>query len=282
MIKRFTQPKGQTWNILLHWWIFSFLKVSSYFKRIISKWQKGKKSSVLRQMHWACDTSPQVPHDPENRQRFSLIRARIQQLIWEHNAQNYKSSPVHSAFKFGEGKFWSHISQVPKLTRYSLKVCVRTTEARINSGTVHLHFGRANSKLAKPRIQGRDNILAPVLGILHCQSNPYPIKSITNCSHQAIPGTAFFRVLTPSKTFSWSLARLSPAVPRLPADPPAHRWRSAAPGQAGNVSCPSKETVCSSKASLLWAQASWTAVERLAPSAVPGIWRLQPKTNTEN
>lgn len=30
---------------------------------------------------------------------------------------------------------------------------------------------------------------------------------------------------------------------------PAHRWRSAVPGQAGNASCPSKETVCSSKAS---------------------------------
>lgn len=39
------------------------------------------------------------------------------------------------------------------------------------------------------------------------------------------------------------------AVPRHTVYSPARRWRSAVPGQAGNVSCPSKETVCSSKAS---------------------------------
>lgn len=59
------------------------------------------------------------------------------------------------------------------------------------------------------------------------------------------------RVITPSKTFSWSLAMLSQQAQLSPGTlySPAHRWRSAVPGQAGNMSCPSKETVCSSKAS---------------------------------
>lgn len=37
MIKHFIQPMGQTRKILLHWQIFCFLRVSSYFERIISK-----------------------------------------------------------------------------------------------------------------------------------------------------------------------------------------------------------------------------------------------------